>query len=381
MDIPILSIMLFLPLVGMILILFMDRERDVGLIRWTATVTSGLTLIISVWVIALFNSGQPGIQLEEKVPWIGQLGVNYHLGVDGLSIPLILLTTLLTFLSIVYSWRIQERVKEYMAFFLLLETGTLGVFCALDFVLFYVFWEVSLVPMYFIIGIWGGPRREYAAIKFFIYTLVGSLAMLLAILALYFNSNPRTFDIIQMAQQNPLAQAPVLAALVFWGLFLGFAIKVPLFPFHTWLPDAHVEAPTAGSVILAGVLLKMGTYGFVRVSLPIVPDACTEFAGWLAGLALISIIYGALCAMAQPDLKKLMSITWDMSCWELRRHVPMSGLMRPPPSATARSRRSTARYCRCSPTVSSRGPCSSWSELSMTAPIFVMSMPSAGWRK
>lgn len=307
MQIPILSIIIFLPLVGMTLVLFMDKQRDVKTIRWAATIFAGLTFVASLVLLAMFHSGSAEMQLQEQAAWIPQLNVTYHVGVDGLSVPMIFLTTLLTLLSVIYSWRITERVKEYMAFFLLLETGMLGVFCSLDFFLFYLFWEISLVPMYFLIGIWGGPRREYASIKFFIYTLVGSLAMLLAILAIYFHTEPRTFDIMEIARTNPLAQYPGIAALVFWGLFLGFAIKVPLFPFHTWLPDAHVEAPTAGSVILAGVLLKMGTYGFLRVSMPIVPDACRDFAGWIAVLALISIVYGALCAMAQPDLKKLIA--------------------------------------------------------------------------
>ncbi len=303
----ILSIMIFLPLIGMVLIMLMHSERHVTAIRWVATITAALTFLVSLVVMNLFSPRAAGMQLDVSVPWIQALQVNYHVGVDGLSVPLITLTTLLSLLCIIYSWRVETRVKEYMALFMLLETGMLGVFCALDFVLFYVFWEVSLVPMYFLIGIWGGPRREYAAIKFFLYTLVGSLAMLLAILILYFASQPHSFDMLELARQLPLARGGTWAALAFWGLFLGFAIKVPLFPFHTWLPDAHVEAPTAGSVILAGVLLKMGTYGFVRVSLPIVPHECQRFAMYVAVLALISIIYGALCAMAQKDLKKLIA--------------------------------------------------------------------------
>ncbi|HLB77022.1 MAG TPA: NADH-quinone oxidoreductase subunit M, partial [Candidatus Dormibacteraeota bacterium] len=202
---------------------------------------------------------------------------------------------------------IELRLKEYLFLFLLLETGMLGVFAALDFFLFYIFWEITLVPMYFLIGIWGGPRREYAAIKFFLYTLVGSLAMLLAILVMYFNAQPHTFNMLTLIEQQPLAAKPVLAALAFWGFFLSFAIKVPMWPFHTWLPDAHVEAPTAGSVILAGVLLKMGTYGFVRVSLPMLPEAFRIYAPAVAVLALLGIVYGALVAMAQTDLKKLVA--------------------------------------------------------------------------
>ncbi len=304
---PILSLLIFLPLVGMVIILCLHKERHLPAIRATATVTAALVFALSVITLGWFDYGREGIQLTEHAPWIPPLNVNYSLGTDGLSLPLVVLTALLTLLSVIYSYRITERVKEYMAFFLLLETGMLGVFLALDFVLFYVFWEISLVPMYFIIGIWGGPRREYAAIKFFIYTLVGSLAMLLGILVLYFSSTPHTFDMVQLAQLQPLKMGGLKAVLVFWGLFLGFAIKVPMFPFHTWLPDAHVEAPTAGSVILAGVLLKMGGYGFLRVSLPIMPQQFQQFAIVIALLALVSIVYGALVAMAQSDLKKLIA--------------------------------------------------------------------------
>ena len=316
MTIPLLSLMTFLPLGGMIIILCLNRERHVNAIRGVATAFAALTFLVSIYLFLPFNSADTAIQLQEKALWFDAAGfvVNYHMGIDGLSLPLIFLTTLLTLLSVIYSWRITERVKEYMAFFMLLEVGMLGVFCALDFFLFYVFWEVSLVPMYFLIGIWGGPRREYAAIKFFIYTLVGSLAMLLAILAMYFSSQPHTFDIIELTNQKLFAGPFAfgvkhfwVATLAFWGFFLGFAIKVPLFPFHTWLPDAHVEAPTAGSVILAGVLLKMGTYGFVRVSLPMLPGPAQYFAVVIVLLALASIIYGALVAMAQTDLKKLIA--------------------------------------------------------------------------
>ncbi|MCE5239666.1 NADH-quinone oxidoreductase subunit M [bacterium] len=310
MTIPFLSLMIFLPVVGMAIILLMHKEKHVTAIRWTANIVAGLVFVLSLLALTAFIPGNPAMQLQEgPTPWFAAAGVvvNYHLGADGLSLPLIILTTLLTFLCTIYSWRITHRVKEYMAFFMLLEVGMLGTFSALDFFLFYVFWEISLVPMYFLIGIWGGPRREYAAIKFFIYTLVGSLAMLLAILALYFHSSPHTFDMIELARQTPLASHFWVGVLAFWGFFLAFAIKVPLFPFHTWLPDAHVEAPTAGSVILAGVLLKMGTYGFVRVCLPILPGPSRMFAIVIALLALVSIVYGALVAMAQTDLKKLIA--------------------------------------------------------------------------
>ena len=308
MDSWLLTLITVMPLIGAIALLCMPKN-NLKAIRVFALGVSGVVMLLS-FVLAMpgvFDYGKPGMQLETNFPWlqIHVLPVNYHMGIDGLSLPLILLTTVLTFLCVIYSWHIPNRVKEYFFMFLLLETGMLGVFVSLDFFLFYVFWEISLVPMYFIIGIWGGPRKEYAAIKFFLYTLAGSVAMLLAIIALYLPYN--TFDMMKLAEIRPYAGNPQMMALIFWGLFLGFAIKVPMFPFHTWLPDAHVEAPTAGSVILAGVLLKMGTYGFLRVILPIVPEAARQFAPWVAVLAVISIVYGALVAMAQWDLKKLIA--------------------------------------------------------------------------
>ncbi len=306
MESYLLTITVFLPLAGGLLILLTPKGREETM-RWVALATSGLAFLASLWLLVPFDLGAAGMQLQERYAWIPTIGVNYHLGIDGLSLPLFILTALLSVLSVVYSWKVDQRVKEYLFLFLLLETGMLGVFVALDFFLFYVFWEVTLVPMYFLIGIWGGPRREYAAIKFFLYTVVGTLAMLLGILLLYFNADPRTFGILELIEQQPLARAPMLAALAFWGFFLSFAIKVPMWPFHTWLPDAHVEAPTAGSVILAGVLLKMGTYGFVRISLPMFPETFKAYALVIAILALIGIVYGALVAMAQPDLKKLVA--------------------------------------------------------------------------
>jgi NADH-quinone oxidoreductase subunit M len=300
-----LSLITFLPLAGGVLILFLPKTNE-RLMKNTAMLFSAASFALSLALVGRYQVGQ-GMQFQELYRWIPGIAINYHLGTDGLSLPLVVLTGLLSVLSLVYSWRIDHRLKEYLFLFLLLQTGMLGVFVALDFFLFYVFWEITLVPMYFLIAIWGGPRKEYAAIKFFLYTLVGSLAMLLAILILYFNASPRTFAVLELIQQQPLTGKPLLAALAFWGFFLSFAIKVPMWPFHTWLPDAHVEAPTAGSVLLAGVLLKMGTYGFVRFSLPLLPEAFHRFAFFVAVLALLGIVYGALVAMVQTDLKKLVA--------------------------------------------------------------------------
>ncbi|HEU5299122.1 MAG TPA: NADH-quinone oxidoreductase subunit M [bacterium] len=300
-----LSLITFLPLAGGLLILLLPKTNH-ALMKNVSLLASGASFVLSLALLGMYQIGG-GMQFQELYRWIPGIAINYHLGVDGLSLPLVVLTTLLSVLSLIYSWRIDLRLKEYLFLFLLLETGMLGVFLALDFFLFYIFWEVTLVPMFFLIAIWGGPRREYAAIKFFLYTLVGSLAMLLAILILYFNSDPRTFSVPELIRQQPLAGQPLLAALAFWGFFLSFAVKVPMWPFHTWLPDAHVEAPTAGSVILAGILLKMGTYGFVRFSLPLLPEAFKQYAVIVAVLALLGIVYGALVAMAQTDLKKLVA--------------------------------------------------------------------------
>ncbi|MDH7601518.1 MAG: NADH-quinone oxidoreductase subunit M [Armatimonadota bacterium] len=296
--------------------MFIPKEKAAA-IKAVSLVISLIPLALSVWLWAAYDRSGPqfpnGAQFGIKLPWIPSLGVNFAMGVDGLSVPLVFLTALLTTLSLLYSFIINERPKEYFWMFLLLETGMLGVFVSLDFVLFFVFWEVSLVPMYFLIGIWGGPRRDYAAIKFFLYTMVGSMTMLLAILAMYFSpevtrlAGQHTFDMLTIAKAHPYASNAAVAALVFWGLFLGFAIKVPMFPFHTWLPDAHVEAPTAGSVILAGVLLKMGTYGFMRVLMTMTPFAFARYWWIIAVLSLIAIVYGALVAMAQWDFKKLIA--------------------------------------------------------------------------
>jgi NADH-quinone oxidoreductase subunit M len=309
----ILTTITFLPLVGALGLLFFNRESKKA-IAWYATGVAFLGMLVSLPLFWRYRPEGAAFQFENSIPWIPSIGVQYHVGVDGISILLILLTTVLGFLAILSSWTaITERVKEYYVMMLILQTGMLGVFISLDFFLFYVFWEVMLVPMYFLIGVWGGPRRLYAAIKFFLYTLLGSVLMLLGILALYFFhgnlTGNYTFDVVtlmEMARESSPAWIS-MARWIFLAFFVGFAIKVPMFPFHTWLPDAHVEAPTAGSVILAGVLLKMGTYGFVRFSLPILPEATRHYLPWMLGLSVIGILYGAMVAMVQKDWKKLVA--------------------------------------------------------------------------
>src|SRR3989454_3332429 len=310
----ILSIILFTPLVGAFLLLFVPKENKDG-IRWIANIFALAGFLVSIPLVAWFwqQRFEPGFKFMEGAPnnWIPSIGAGYVLGIDGISFLLIMLTTLLGWISILSSWEaIENRVKEYYIWFLILQTGMLGVFMALDFFLFFVFWEAMLVPMYLLIGIWGGPRKLYAAIKFFLYTLLGSVLMLLGILFLYFHHHTVTgvftFSIPELYKTAP--QIPFASAVwLFLAFFLGFAIKVPMFPFHTWLPDAPVEAPTAGSVILAGVLLKMGTYGMMRFCLPLFPHASHKGAPYIAVLAIIGIIYGALVALVQPNLKKLVA--------------------------------------------------------------------------
>ncbi len=309
-SLPLMTIVTFLPLVGAIILLF-QRKEDTNTIKQVALAVSVLTFIVSllfvvkVGPIGGFDFNQTGFQYAEKYAWIPAFNINYEVGIDGLSLLLVLLTTFLTPLAILSSFEaIKDRVKEYYVFMLVLETGMVGVFVSLDLFLFYVFWEVVLVPMYFLIGIWGGPRRVYAAIKFFLYTMTGSILMLLAILWLGINGH--TFSLPALLQNQAwLAGAPEMA--LFIAFAAAFAIKVPMWPFHSWLPDAHVEAPTAGSVILAGVLLKMGTYGFLRFNLSLFPNASKEAAPVIAVLAIIGIIYGAIVSFAQTDVKKLVA--------------------------------------------------------------------------
>ncbi len=311
----ILSIILFTPLVGMILLLFIPGESK-NAVRWWGNIVMFVGFLVSLPLVFWFPKEATDQQFKfiEQHDWIPSIGAQYFLGIDGISFLLIMLTTVLGFLSVLSSWSaIEERAKEYYAMFLLLQVGMLGVFMSLDFFLFYVFWEVMLVPMYFIIGVWGGPRKLYAAIKFFLYTLAGSVLILLGILVLYFNYHTATgvytFSILELMKYKWPAELLYLQNWVFWAFMVGFAIKVPMFPFHTWLPDAHVEAPTAGSVILAAVLLKMGTYGFVRFSLPLLPQASSnpKIVRVMVVLSIIAIVYGALVSMMQRDMKKLIA--------------------------------------------------------------------------
>ncbi|OGW78691.1 MAG: oxidoreductase [Omnitrophica bacterium RIFCSPHIGHO2_02_FULL_46_20] len=305
MHFPILSCIVFLPLAGGILILFTPK-KNIGLIKTIATAATAVSFMLSIVLLFKFDYASSVMQFEEISSWIPSINVCYHMGIDGLSVGLMFLTTLLSFLACIGSYGIDTRQKEYFFLYLLLSTGMLGTFAALDLVLFYVLWEIVLVPMYFLIGIWGGPRKEYAAIKFFIYTLAGSVFMLLGILALYFTSTPHTFNILELGKTASSLMLPA-QIIIFIAFYLGFAVKVPVFPFHTWLPDAHVEAPTPISVLLAGVLLKMGGYGFFRISFPLLKDAAHHFALPFAILGLINIVYGAFVAMAQTDFKKMVA--------------------------------------------------------------------------
>ena len=300
-----LTLVTFFPLVGVLVMLFISPEKKT-VHRWLALVTSLITFVISLVVLAQFNASDPDLQMVVDLPWIHVAGfdISYHLGIDGLSILLVLLTTFLSPIAILSTWTaIEDRVKEFMIFFLLLEVGMTGVFLAQDLFLFYIFWEFTLVPMYFLIGIWGGPQRMYAAIKFFLYTMAGSLLMLLAIIWLgIYQGSFSVPDLVEMGGIPADVQMWLFIAFA-----LAFAIKVPMWPLHSWLPDAHVQAPTAGSVILAGVLLKMGTYGFVRFNIPLFPEAAIKAAPVMAVLAVIGILYGAAVSYPQRDIKKLVA--------------------------------------------------------------------------
>ncbi len=307
------SIATFLPLVGALVIALVPKDKD-RMVRGLAIVFTAVAMVVAIALAIDFNYGSgSGLQFELNTKWIPVIGAKYHVGIDGISLPLWLLTFILSFLCAIYSWRYipsPGKTKAFLALMLLLETGMAGTFIAFDLVLFFIFWELVLVPMYFLIGIWGSANREYAAIKFFLYTLFGSTFMLLGFLAMYFKSAPHTFDIVELQTYGAGGGFGHTFQLVAFGaLALGFAVKVPMWPFHTWLPDAHTEAPTIGSVLLAGIMLKMGTYGFVRVALPILPEGAKVYAPWIGALAAIAIVYAALACLAQKDLKRLIAFS------------------------------------------------------------------------
>ena len=297
---PWLTLLIFLPLAGAVAVFFVKETS----VRTTALGITAADLLISLSLWWLFDASSGQMQFGELAVWISAPPIHYRLGIDGISLPLVLMTTVLMPLCVLISWQsVETSIRSFMATLLVMESAMLGVFVALDFVLFYVFWEAMLIPMYLLIGVWGGPNRLYAAIKFFLYTLAGSVLLLVAILVLYFHGG-HTFDILQLSQGS---YATSVQMWLFLAFFAAFAVKVPMFPFHTWLPDAHVEAPTAGSVLLASVLLKMGTYGFLRFSLPMLPEASRAFTPLMATLSIVAIIYGAYMALAQADLKKLIA--------------------------------------------------------------------------
>jgi NADH-quinone oxidoreductase subunit M len=311
-----LSLGVFIPVVGALIITVIPKAQEAA-VRAVAVFASGAALVVSIVVLARFQFGQSTrvFQFVVNKSWIDTIGARYHMAIDGISLPMFVLTTLLVFLCVIYSLKTMpnpRNAKGFFALILLLETGMAGTFVALDLVLFFIFWELVLVPMYFLIAIWGSERKEYSAIKFFLYTLFGSVFMLLAFLAMYFRSvdpvtGGHTFDMVVLQGQSFGSTAYV--NLIFAGLFLGFAIKVPMWPFHTWLPDAHGDAPTVGSVLLAGILLKMGTYGFIRIALPLLPEAAHDWAPYIGGLAVVAILYGALCCLAQKDIKRLIAFS------------------------------------------------------------------------
>ena len=333
---PILSLITFLPVLGMILILFIPKEQP-KTVKYLSLAITGVQVVLAIILLANYNYNLAGV-FEEKsfqfiekftwinitgLTWLGTVKIDYFLGIDGISMPMVLLTAIISFIACISSWTITKSVKGYFALFLLLDTGMMGVFVALDFFLFYIFWEIMLLPMYFLIGIWGGPRKEYAAIKFFIYTLFGSIFILLVMIGLYFSTTETladgskilTFNMLAMMNPANSTADGILSILnpnnlrfiAYIALFAGFAIKIPMFPFHTWLPDAHVEAPTPISVILAGVLLKMGTYGILRFNYPIFPEITRDLMWWIGMFGMVNIIYGALVALALKDFKKLIA--------------------------------------------------------------------------
>jgi NADH-quinone oxidoreductase subunit M len=336
MDFPILTFLTFLPILGMVIIIAMRKEQVTAIKSLTLMIT-GIQVLFAIILLANYNYSLGGVYEEasfqfvekfrwidiDNFSWIGKIKVDYFLGVDGISVPLVLLTAIVTFVAAISSWTINTSIKGYFALFLLLDTGMMGVFVSLDFFLFFIFWELMLLPMYFLIGIWGGPRREYAAIKFFLYTLLGSIFLLIVMIGLYFStqetlidgSKTFTFNLLAMMNADNFTADGILSPLnpsnlrmiAYIALFAGFAIKIPMFPFHTWLPDAHVEAPTPISVILAGVLLKMGTYAILRISFPVFPEITKQLVWYIALFGMVNIIYGAFCAMAQRDFKKLIA--------------------------------------------------------------------------
>ncbi len=311
----ILNWILWLPIIGMVAVILTPKAKE-NVIRLLTLVTTSITLVLSVLLYLKFDTSTAAMQFVVKVPWIEQFHINYFLGIDGITMLMTFLNALLFFICTLSSWTVEKNVKAYFSLLLMLQSTVFGVFFALDFFLFYVYWEVMLLPMFFLIGIWGGENREYAAIKFFLYTFFGSIFMLVGIIALYYatGKGPDSFNILAHQGGKFINETVTIFGhnfsfehIFFWFMFLGFAIKVPVFPFHTWLPHAHVQAPTAVSVILAGVLLKMGTYGFLRIAFPIFPQAAVQSSTIIAVLGLISVIYGAFCAMAQDDVKKLVA--------------------------------------------------------------------------
>ena len=306
-----LTLAIFIPLIGMAVVLCIPRVEE-RLIKVVALSTTLLTLLVGLGILARFDYDKHGLQLSANESWIDVINSRYHVGIDGISLPLLILSMLITVMAVVYSWNHfpePHNPKAFLALILLLEVGMNGTFVAEDLILFFIFFEIVLLPMFFMIGVWGGPNREYASIKFFLFTLFGSALMLLSFLAIFFLSKEQTFDIVRLSELHGDGIVRGTQILLFAGLFLGFAIKVPMFPFHTWLPDAHTEAPTVGSVLLAAILLKLGTYGFIRIALPLLPEAAQSWAPWIGLLAVIGIIYGALCCLAQTDMKRLIAFS------------------------------------------------------------------------